>query len=283
MPVRRCRPVADRDADLGVGVPAQPLPVQCALVDGGLQRRSQPLGWNLLLEEAIAFVVVQDDAREVTGVDLAPSELGPSGSGRRTDRQRLDTLEEEHDRGVRVQQPLDPLRDLLRGPGTVRGKSEHCHVTLATQLLHPVRDRIERNSQLASYAFLVDDGEFTGLGALLADADFTLNGATNHGSDAIEKFAGETLQVHSDGTPRTRHVSTNLIVEVDDEAGVATSRSYFTVFQALDDFPLQPIAAGRYRDRFERREGQWRFTHRDVTTDFHGDTSHHVKPRPDAS
>ena len=57
----------------------------------------------------------------------------------------------------------------------------------------------------------------------------------------------------------------------------ATSRSYFTVFQQVGDFPLQPVASGRYRDRFERRDGAWRFTSREVSTDLVGDVSHHVK------
>jgi hypothetical protein len=62
------------------------------------------------------------------------------------------------------------------------------------------------------------------------------------------------------------HVTTNLIIEVDDEAGTATSRPYYTVFQALTGFPLQPISTGRYNDRFERLDGRWRFLNRAVTT-----------------
>jgi hypothetical protein len=37
------------------------------------------------------------------------------------------------------------------------------------------------------------------------------------------------------------------------------------------------VASGRYRDRFERRDGAWRFTSREVSTDLVGDVSHHVK------
>ncbi len=76
-----------------------------------------------------------------------------------------------------------------------------------------------------------------------------------------------------DGTPKTRHVTTNIFIEVDEQAGTAVGRAYFTVFQCLPDFPLQAIAAGRYRDRFERRSGRWRFIGRRVLTDFFGDVS----------
>jgi hypothetical protein len=133
---------------------------------------------------------------------------------------------------------------------------------------------------IATYAFLVDDGEFAGLGDLLADAGFSLNGGPAvRGRDAIERLARETLQTYGDGTPRTRHVTTNIIIEVDEQAGTATSRSYFTVFQSLPGFPLQAIASGRYQDRFQQRDGRWRFIQRLVTTSFTGDVSHHVRAR----
>jgi SnoaL-like domain len=137
---------------------------------------------------------------------------------------------------------------------------------------------------IASYAFLVDDGEFAELGDLLGDAEFSLNGGpVIKGRDAIEKFARDTLLTYDDGTPRTRHVTTNIIIEAGEEAGeeedTAVSRSYYTVFQSLPDFPLQAIASGRYQDRFQRTNGQWRFTRRIVTTTLTGDTSHHVRNR----
>jgi 3-phenylpropionate/cinnamic acid dioxygenase small subunit len=136
---------------------------------------------------------------------------------------------------------------------------------------------------IASYAFLVDDGDFAGLGALLADAEFTLNGgATAAGAAAVQRLARDTLQLY-DGSPRTRHVTTNVIIDADEGAGTATSRSYFTVFQSLPDFPLQAVASGRYRDRFERREGRWRFAGRAVSTDYVGDVRHHVRRVPAGS
>jgi 3-phenylpropionate/cinnamic acid dioxygenase small subunit len=87
----------------------------------------------------------------------------------------------------------------------------------------------------------------------------------------------DMLIVYADGTPRTRHVTTNIAIEVDEEAGTAVARSYFTVLQALPDLALQPIASGRYRDRFERRGGQWRFTARRATVGLVGDVSRHLR------
>jgi 3-phenylpropionate/cinnamic acid dioxygenase small subunit len=101
------------------------------------------------------------------------------------------------------------------------------------------------------------------------------------GRDAVEKMLRDNLVVYDDGTPRTKHVTTNVAIEVDEEAGTAVARSYFTVLQALPDLALQPIVSGRYRDRFERHEGRWRFVERRVQTDLVGDVSGHLR-RADA-
>ncbi|MEU1313278.1 nuclear transport factor 2 family protein [Streptomyces cinnamoneus] len=69
------------------------------------------------------------------------------------------------------------------------------------------------------------------------------------------------------------------LVEVDEQANTAVARSYVTVLQALPDLPLRPIAAGRYHDRFERREGQWRFVERRVRINLVGDVSRHLRRR----
>jgi len=130
---------------------------------------------------------------------------------------------------------------------------------------------------IATYAELVDDGDFAGVGTLLADATFTGGAGSVSGADAIAKMLRDRLIVYDDGTPRTKHVTTNVVIEVDEEAGTAVSRAYFTVLQALPDLALQPIVSGRYQDRFERRDGQWRFVERRVRTDLVGDVSRHLR------
>jgi 3-phenylpropionate/cinnamic acid dioxygenase small subunit len=130
---------------------------------------------------------------------------------------------------------------------------------------------------IVTYAELVDDGDFAGLGNLLANATFTGGGAPVSGPEAIEKMFRDTLIVYDDGTPRTRHVTTNVVIEVDEQAGTAVSRAYFTALQALPALALQPIVTGRYRDRFERRDGRWRFVERSVRVDLVGDVSHHLR------
>jgi 3-phenylpropionate/cinnamic acid dioxygenase small subunit len=131
-------------------------------------------------------------------------------------------------------------------------------------------------SLIATYAELVDDGDFAAVGLLLADATFTGAAGSASGNDAIEKMLRDNVIVYDDGTPRTKHVTTNLAIDVDEEAGTAVSRSYFTVLQAVPDLALQPIVSGRYYDGFARRAGHWRFVERRVQADLVGDLSRHL-------
>jgi hypothetical protein len=71
-------------------------------------------------------------------------------------------------------------------------------------------------------------------------------------------------------------VTSNLIVDADETRGEARARSYFTVLQALPDFPLQPVVAGRYEDRFERVANRWRFAERRMFVELVGDVSRHL-------
>ncbi|HEY3904842.1 MAG TPA: nuclear transport factor 2 family protein [Streptosporangiaceae bacterium] len=130
---------------------------------------------------------------------------------------------------------------------------------------------------IASYAELVDAGDFAGLGTLFADAIFTGGGAPVSGPDAVQRLFQRMVILYDDGTPRTKHVTTNIAISIDEEAGSAVSRAYFTVLQALPGLTLQPIAAGRYHDRFDRHDTQWRFTERHVHLDLTGDTSRHLR------
>ena len=124
----------------------------------------------------------------------------------------------------------------------------------------------------------MDDGDFAGVGTLLAESTFIGAAGPVTGRDAIEKMLRDSLIVYDDGTPRTHHVTTNIAIEIDEEAGRAASRSYFTVLQALPELALQPIVSGRYQDRFARRDGRWCFVERRVRTDLVGDVSRHLRP-----
>ncbi len=130
---------------------------------------------------------------------------------------------------------------------------------------------------IARYAELIDAGDLTGLGELFADALFGGEGdAVVRGAVPIERLFRGMVRLYEDGTPRTKHVTTNIRIDVDAPAGTAVAHSYVTVFQALPDLPLQPIVAGRYRDVFSCTDGAWHFVERRFTTDLVGDVSKHL-------
>ncbi|HEY2302472.1 MAG TPA: nuclear transport factor 2 family protein [Acidimicrobiales bacterium] len=127
------------------------------------------------------------------------------------------------------------------------------------------------------YAELIDAGDLDGLSELFAHATVdTGNGDQLRGAGPVREMYSGVI-IYADGTPRTRHVTTNLVIDVDELSGTGTCRSYVTVFQHLDDFALQPIYQNRYEDRFVRHEGQWRFEHRLMCDHRPGDTSRHLR------
>ena len=131
-----------------------------------------------------------------------------------------------------------------------------------------------------TYAERIDAGDFEGIADLFADAVITneVDDREITGRDAVlEMYTASTRRYPDDGTPKTKHVMTNVIVEADEEAGTATSRSYFTVLQAVPgQFALQPVVAGRYRNRYRRVDGAWRFAGVHFLVDLVGDLSSHL-------
>mgnify|MGYP003544453810 FL=1 len=131
---------------------------------------------------------------------------------------------------------------------------------------------------LYRYAECIDAADFDGIGALFADGKITNEGYRGAivGRDAVHDLYAGTNRVHSDGTLRTRHLATNVFVDIDESAGTATARSAFVVFQATNALPLQPIVAGRYHDAFAHGVHGWHFTHRHILLEQVGDVHEHL-------
>ncbi len=138
--------------------------------------------------------------------------------------------------------------------------------------------QLEIKKLLYTYAERIDLGDFEGVADLFEHAVITSPGQPRGpgGREAALEVYNRSTRLYEDGTPRTKHVTTNAIIDVDEEANTATSRAYFTVFQALEDFPLQAIIAGRYHDKFERVDGSWRFSERMMLPELMGDLSRHL-------
>ena len=126
------------------------------------------------------------------------------------------------------------------------------------------------------YAERIDAGDMEGVVDLFAHATWrsTLTGQVLRERSEI-KAVYERIALY-DGSPRTKHLMTNLVLDVDGSS--ATGRSSFTVLQGVvPGEPLQVVVAGRYFDRFERGPDGWSFADRLFVLDLGGDQSQHFR------
>jgi len=135
----------------------------------------------------------------------------------------------------------------------------------------------EIRNLLGRYCDLMDAGDFTGVGALfgrgcLADEHGT---PLASGADEVAAFYAAGTRLH-DGSPRTKHLVTNTVIEVDEENGAAVALSSYLVLQQVADGPLQPIITGRYEDHLSSVDG-WHFVERRFFVDLMGDLSQHLR------
>jgi 3-phenylpropionate/cinnamic acid dioxygenase small subunit len=143
-------------------------------------------------------------------------------------------------------------------------------------------ERTEAREAIAAlifrYAERLDAGDLAGVAGLFEHATYRGSGGSVYrGAAAVRDVLSQRVIRYGDGTPRTKHVTTNLTIALDADGIEATARSYFTVFQQVDAAPLQAIVAGRYHDRFVRAAGEWRFAERLIHVDLVGDLSRHLR------
>jgi hypothetical protein len=129
---------------------------------------------------------------------------------------------------------------------------------------------------LGTYCEVMDAGDWAALGALFAHGSLTERDGNEiaRGAAAVTRLYDAMVVLH-DGSPRTRHLTTNPVIEVDGDT--ASCRSSFTVLQQVGSGPLAPVAAGRYVDRFACTHGAWRFAERAFHLEQVGDLSQHLR------
>jgi len=126
------------------------------------------------------------------------------------------------------------------------------------------------------YCYRVDRGDLEGFAALFEHGSFGIIGDPD-GPDVGSEAVLKTLQnvILYEGKPQTKHVMSNVQIDLDESGTRASAQCYIFVFQALPEFPLQAIFGGHYHDRFEKAASGWRFVSRDISPDLLGDLSHH--------
>lgn len=140
----------------------------------------------------------------------------------------------------------------------------------------------EIENLLHTYAARVDAGDLDGVAALfehgrIRGSEDGPPEAVFTGSSGVRQMFEMAIQLYDDGTPKTKHFTTNALIEVDEEGGTARSAANYLVTQATPTLSLQVIVTGRYRDTFQRIDDAWWFDTRTMFVDQRGDTSHHLK------
>jgi SnoaL-like domain len=137
-------------------------------------------------------------------------------------------------------------------------------------------DLVDITALIHAYARRLDAGDLDGVAALFEHSTWrsALTEAVLRGTDEVRAvYNGVRLY---DGIPRTKHLITNLSIDVAAAADTAAAECYFTVLQGVvPGEPIQIILSGQYADCFERADGRWRFSDRLIVVDLTGDQRRH--------
>jgi len=137
-------------------------------------------------------------------------------------------------------------------------------------------DYLEIQNLLFRYPYALDRGDFDAVGDLFANARVFSGGTllADRDARAVSNAFREWVIVYPDGTPRTRHLLANVLINPISPDRVTVS-SYVMVFQQAPGGPLQPVIGGDYLDHMERIDGRWQFVERHMGNDLIGDLSAH--------
>ena len=141
------------------------------------------------------------------------------------------------------------------------------------------------------YAEALDGGDLEALAELFAaGAIKPAVGQPARGAEAVLALYAEVVKFYDADenpvpykrrqcTPRTRHLTGNLIFEFDNPVIEAQVRSCFTVCQSLGG-RIDIIAGGRYVDQFRHTIAGWHLAERQILIDHSGDLSRHLHEAP---
>ncbi len=135
----------------------------------------------------------------------------------------------------------------------------------------------EINTLLNEYAYRVDTGDLDGFLDLFENGEWSVEGSTvSRGRKELFDNVISNIIIYPDGTPKTRHVTANVSLTIDEATGTASGQRYVTVLQQTDALPLQAIFSGHYFDEFVQDDGRWRFAKTVVRHPLVGDMSAHL-------
>jgi uncharacterized protein (TIGR02246 family) len=122
-------------------------------------------------------------------------------------------------------------------------------------------DKDEIRELLARYCFALDDGRYEDMAAL-----FTHDGVWETAFGTGTGRAGIVAQAQSIATeprPRRVHLTTNIVIDLNDDGAPATARSNWQQFQNSDAGPVIG-SGGAYQDTLVKIGGRWFFQKRTI-------------------
>ena len=137
----------------------------------------------------------------------------------------------------------------------------------------------EIEQQIYRMGYHLEAGEFDAIGELLGHATFgadKIGRKMFRGKDEIAAQYARTNIVYPEGGRRTKEIYSNVVIDIDLDAGLATSVTSFTVAQQVPGGPFELLVAGRYEDEWERVDGRWRWSDRYIVAQYHNDLDKHM-------
>ena len=138
---------------------------------------------------------------------------------------------------------------------------------------------IEQKIYRMGYA--LEDGDFELVGELLQHATFgadMIGRRVFAGRDEIRGQYERTNIVYPGKGRATREMYTNVVIDIDLDAGTARSTTMYTVAQQIPDSgePFAMLVAGRYEDEWGFIDGDWHWTDRFIVVQFKNDLNRHM-------
>ena len=137
---------------------------------------------------------------------------------------------------------------------------------------------IERMIYAVGYA--IEAGDFQRIGDIMGDATFgadLIGRRVFRGGDEIRDQYARTNIVYPDRGRASKEIYHNILMDIDVDAGTATSVTSYTVAHQPPDDPFELIVAGRYEDEWTRRDGVWQWVDRYIVVQFRNDLGKHMR------
>jgi SnoaL-like domain len=141
----------------------------------------------------------------------------------------------------------------------------------------------EIEQKIYRMGYALERGDFALVGRLLRHATFgadRIGRRVMQGEQAIREQYTRTNIVYEGHGRATREIYSNVLIEIELDAGTAKSTTAYTVAQQTPDgaSPFALLVAGRYEDEWGRIDGEWHWTDRYIVVQFKNDLDRHMTP-----